>query len=68
MISMARNTVEIMADEQHRKPLFNTQFINQRHNLTAQARVKRSCRFIGDQERWAVRNRSGNHHALALAT
>ena len=58
---------EVVGDEQHRHAEPRLRVLEQFQDLRLHGDVERGGRFVGDQEVRLVRQRHGDHHALALA-
>ena len=58
---------EIVGDEQHRHAEPLLRFLQQFQDLRLHRDVERGGRLVGDQQIRLVRQRHGDHHALALA-
>ena len=65
-VSNLVNYAEIMRDEQHRQATLAFQLVEQFQYLRLHSDIKRSGRFIGDQQFRFVGERHGDHHALPL--
>ena len=58
---------EIVGDEQHRHAEPRLRVLQQLQDLRLHRDVERGGRLVGDQQVRLVRQRHGDHHALALA-
>ena len=65
-VGMTAHQIEVMADQDHRHALVAAQAIQQLEYLLLHGDIQRRGRLIGDQQRWLIGHRHGDHHALAL--
>ena len=67
LVGELAHDAEIMGDEQHRHAEPRLRVLEQLQDLRLHRHVERGGRLVGDQQVRLVRQRHGDHHALALA-